>query len=150
MKDRGSCNGMGGVLAIDHGERKTGFAVSDGLRIAVHPLSVLRAEGGGEELLDHVESLLAERDVDAIVVGMPYHMDGTEGDRAQAVRAFIARLGARLGEGIDLHLWDERLTTKEAEGRLREAGYRGREISSRRDSWSAMVLLEDWIASQSR
>jgi len=137
---------VGGILAIDYGERKSGFAVADGLRITVSPLDPVRIEGASEELLDHVEALLEERDVSTLLVGMPYNMDGTEGERAQATRAFLDRLRGRFPR-LEIRAWDERLTTKEAESLLREEGYRGREISARRDSWSAMVLLRDWLAS---
>ena len=62
------------------------------------------------------------------------------------MRAFIRRLAARFPE-LEVCAYDERLTTKEAENRLRALGYHGREIAVRKDSWSAKVLLEDWILS---
>ncbi len=137
---------MGGVLAIDHGERKTGFAVADPLRLAVHPLEPVRCPGHGEELLEHIAGLLDERDVSTFLVGMPYLAGGEEGGRSREVRAFVERLVQRFpGRALCLH--DEHLTTKEAEAQLREAGYRGREASQLKDSWSAWVLLRDWIES---
>ena len=136
---------MGGVIAIDFGEKKSGFAVADALRISAEPLKVCRAAGGGSELLDHLASLLAERDVSTIVVGMPYNMDGTEGERARAVRALVERIEARFPE-LEVCTHDERLTTKEAEAELREAGYRGRDAKRRKDSWSALILLRDWMS----
>jgi putative Holliday junction resolvase len=62
------------------------------------------------------------------------------------VRRFAARLGARF-PGLGLVLWDERLTTKAAEELLREAGFSGRRAKARKDSWSALVLLRDWLES---
>ncbi|MEW6072541.1 MAG: Holliday junction resolvase RuvX [Planctomycetota bacterium] len=134
---------MPGVLAIDYGEKKSGFAAADPLRIAVRPLETARV--AGEELLAHVAHLLAERDVDTVLVGIPLEPDGSEGEGAAAVRAFVARLRARFPT-LAVCVHDERLTTKEAESLLRAEGFRGREIASRRDSWSALVLLRDWIA----
>jgi putative pre-16S rRNA nuclease len=133
-----------GVLAIDPGLAKHGFAVTDRLRIVLQALDSLRA--GEDELLDHVGRLLAERDVSTVLVGLPLHMDGREGERARAVRGLIERLSARFPH-VTVVGYDERLTTKEAESRLRELGYSGRQIATRKDSWSALVLLEDWIRS---
>jgi len=135
-----------GVLAIDPGEKKSGFASADALRISRQPLGMLRHDGDEERLFDHVASLLAERVVSTLVVGLPLGPDGERGERARAVEAFVERLRARFPEQtVCTH--DERLTTKEAEGRLREAGRRGREIAREKDGWAALVLLEDWIAS---
>lgn len=132
------------ALAIDHGMRRTGFAVVDALRIAVAPLPAFT--GTGEALLRHVEGLLRERDVGHVVVGYPWNMDGTPGPRAAEVDAFIAALERRI-PGLAVVRQDERLSTKEAESRLLDAGHHGRARRERKDSWSAVVLLEDWIRS---
>jgi putative Holliday junction resolvase len=132
-----------GVLAIDHGERRVGFAVADPLRIATQALAGWRGAG---DLLDHVESLLAEREISVLLVGLPLNMDGSEGPRASAVRSFAARLAARF-PARDVVLYDERLTTKAAEDLLRESGVPVAKRREQRDSASALVLLRDWIAS---
>jgi putative Holliday junction resolvase len=137
---------MGAVIAVDHGEKKSGFAVADALRIVVAPLEQVTLAGDGDALLDHIGAMCEERAVETFLVGMPLNMDGTLGGRAKSVQAFIARLRARFTH-IDVVAWDERLTTKEAESLLRDAGYSGREAKARRDSWSALVLLRDWLAS---
>ena len=134
----------GSVLAIDHGQKRTGFAVADRERIVTTPLEVWHGPGDGDELLEHVAELLAERDVGAIVVGHPLDMDGGEGPRALAVRTFVTRLRERF-PGVAVALQDERLTTKEAEDLLREAGHHGAARRSRRDSWSALVILREWL-----
>ena len=142
----GSMRRTAGVLAIDYGEKKSGFAVTDALRIAFEPLEPVRSDGKDELVLEHVARLLAERSIATVVVGLPLHMDGREGERAQRVRAFVAQLAARFPE-LTVRTWDERLTSKEAESKLREAGHRGKAIRAQRDSWSALVLLEDWVRS---
>ena len=134
------------MLAIDYGERKTGFASADPTRIVLQPLETVRIPGAGTELLDHIEGILAERDVSHLLVGMPLHADGEAGSQALVVQAFVERAKRRFPE-LAIVTHDEHLTTKEAESRLREAGYRGREIAERKDSWSALVLLEDWVRS---
>ena len=135
-----------GILAIDPGVNKNGFAYCDRLRISMRPLEYLRTEGVEERLLEHVARLLEELDISTLLVGMPYHMDGKEGERAKDVRRLIGVLAERF-PALEVHAYDERLTTKEAEARLREAGYRVKEIMRRKDSMSALVLLEDWVAS---
>lgn len=134
----------GSVIAIDHGTARTGFAVADALRLAIEPLEVFHGKGDGEPLVEHIVRLVAERTVAALLVGLPLHADGSEGGRAKDVRAFCARLAARL-PGTRILYWDEHLTTKEAESRLVEAGHTGAQRKARKDSWSALVLLEDWM-----
>ena len=135
----------GAAIAIDHGEKRSGFAVADPLRIATEPLGVWHGRGDAEELLEHVASLLEERDVSTLVVGYPLNMDGSAGGRARSVDAFVARLAARFPE-LAIVRQDERLTTKAAEELLRETGVRPSERRALRDSFSALVILRDWIA----
>ena len=137
----------GAVLAIDHGTRRTGFALADALRITSEPLTTFHGAGDGDELLDFIANLLADRQVSVIVVGQPLNMDGTVGPRAKDVAQFCDRLSARF-PSPELALVDERLSTKEAEARLVEAGHTGQDRTDRRDSWSAMILLEDWLRAE--
>lgn len=136
----------GGVLAIDHGTKRTGFAVVDALRIASHALDPFHGPGDGEELMKFIAKLLDERDVRTFLVGMPFNMDGTTGPRAASVKQFTQRLAQRFPR-VAIVAYDERLTTKAAEELLRESGHHGKEARARRDSWSALVLLRDWIES---
>jgi putative Holliday junction resolvase len=138
--------GAGAVLAIDHGTKRTGFAVADALRISTQALDVWEAGASAHTLLDHVARLLADRDVATIVVGLPLNMDGTAGGRANEVNTFAQSLRARFPD-VDVVTSDERLTTKAAEDLLREAGHHGEARKHRKDSWSALVILRDWIAS---
>ncbi len=135
-----------GVLAIDHGSRKTGFAASDPLRIATRPLGVFRGPGDGPELLEHVAALVREHDAGTLVVGWPVEGGGREGARCAEVRRFVERLRERLPE-VRLVLHAEHLTTKEAESLMAERGLSRREAREARDAWAALVLLRDWIES---
>jgi putative holliday junction resolvase len=134
------------VLAIDHGTKRTGFAVVDALRIAVTPLEPFVGPGDSPELLAAIARLLEERDVEAFVVGWPVKPDGTPGPRALDVAEFTKRLETRFPD-VRAIRHDERLTTKAAEELLREAGIRGPKARGLRDSMAALVLLRDWIAS---
>ncbi|MCZ6596931.1 MAG: Holliday junction resolvase RuvX [Planctomycetota bacterium] len=137
---------MGGVLAIDVGTKRTGFAVADPQRIVTQALGVCPFGEDSRELLDHIAGLLEERDVGTLLVGLPLDMDGREGARAQATRRFVGRLAERF-PGLDVVPYDERLTTKAAEELLREVGHSGRAGRKLRDSYSALVLLRDWVVS---
>jgi putative Holliday junction resolvase len=136
----------GSVIAIDHGTQRTGFAVTDALRVSSEPLDAFHGAGDGEALLAHVARLVEVRTVGALLVGLPLHADGTAGGRAADVRAFVGRLREHFPD-VDVVSHDEHLTTKEAEARLAEAGHYGAARKARKDSWSALVLLEDWIRS---
>ena len=131
-----------GALAVDHGSKRTGFAATDSLRLVVTPLNA--PEGGDPAALKELAKLLDERDISHLVVGYPWNMDGTKGGRAAEVDRFIEAARLQFPDLVVV-LQDERLSTKEAEERLREAGYHGADRKARRDPWSAMVLLEDWI-----
>jgi len=135
-----------GVLSIDHGTKRTGFAVIDGLRIAAVPLGAYHGDGHADALLEHVAGLLDERSIGVLLVGLPRNADGSEGQRALEVRAFATRLAARFPR-LAVVLHDEHLTTKAAEELLREAGTRRTDWKGRRDSMSALVLLRDWLES---
>jgi putative Holliday junction resolvase len=132
----------GGVLAIDHGTKRSGFAWVDALRIAPVPLDAF--EGSAAALAEHVARLLAERDARVVLVGLPQHMQGGEGARAAEVRAFARELATR-HPALEVVLHDERLTTKAAEELLREADVPRRDRRRLKDSLAALVLLRDWI-----
>ena len=131
-----------GALAVDHGSKRTGFAATDPMRLIVTPLEA--PEGGDPAALKELAKLLEERDISHLVVGYPWNMDGTKGGRAAEVDVFIDAV-VKLYPELIIVRQDERLSTKEAEERLRKAGYHGADRKARRDPWSAMVLLEDWI-----
>lgn len=136
----------GGVLAIDHGTKRTGFAATDALRLARTALDPYSGTGDSDALLAHVAKLLDERSIATFLVGLPMNMDGSDGPRAADVRAFAARLRARFS-ALEIVLYDERLTTKAAEELLRASGKNDAERRRLRDSYSALVLLSDWIES---
>lgn len=135
---------MGAALGIDWGTKRSGFAITDALRIALEPLPPRELAGESEELLDHVATLLDERVIDTFVLGLPLNMDGTEGPMVTTVRAFAARLSQRF-PSVRLVFQDERLSTKEAEDWMREAEVPVRKRRAIRDSASAAVILRDWI-----
>ncbi len=132
------------VICIDHGTKRTGFASTDPLRIATRPLPAWHGPGDAPGLLDRVAQLVEEHGAGIVVVGMPYNMDGTIGGRGRDVEGFVGRLRKRLPQ-VRVVTHDERLSSRDADELLKEAGLFGDARKERRDSWSALVVLRDWI-----
>lgn len=138
--------GRKAVLAIDHGAKRCGFAVADALRISALPLAPFHGDGYGAPALEFIAGLLRERDVDTFLVSWPVNMDGSTGARAAQVQVFVDALRARFPEQRVVR-YDERLTSKAAEELLREARVPPARRRELRDSFSALVLLRDWLDS---
>ena len=131
------------LAALDVGDARIGLAVCDELGLTVRGVGLVRRTGGQRDLVA-VADLLGPYEPAKLVVGLPLNMDGTEGPQARRVRAFAERIGSHLG--LPVELWDERLTTFEAERSLRAAGV----SSSRRrgvvDQEAAAIILESYLA----
>lgn len=126
-------------LALDFGERRIGVAVgSDEARLA-RPLAVLTRRSRREDFAA-IARLAAEAGAERILVGLPYRMDGSEGPQAQRVRRFARDLERRLG--LPVLLWDERLSSFEAEQIAAEIGRRRRH----HDDIAAVLILESYFA----
>jgi len=132
------------AVSIDFGTRRHGVAVCDPLGISVKPMPFVPAEPHAEALR-RLAAVVAEREAEIVVLGLPLNMDGSEGPAAAAVRAFAGKLSASLPAGVDLVFWDERLTTDDAEKRLLEKGLSHRERKQVIDSLSAAILLKSWL-----
>jgi putative Holliday junction resolvase len=129
------------VLALDYGSARCGTAISDPSGTVVTPLeSVARA--GTRAGIGALAALVAEREVEVVVVGLPLSLRGGETAQTAEARAFAARLTRRLGERVAVLMHDERLTTRIAS---RDPS---REHSE--DSRAAAHLLEDWLAHRER
>jgi putative Holliday junction resolvase len=131
-----------GLAALDVGDVRIGVAVSDDLGVSVRGIGVVRRRGGAHDL-QALAGLLAPHEVDRIVIGLPLNMDGTEGRQATRVRAFGERLRRHLRLPIDF--WDERLTTFEAEDRLRRHGVRAARRRELVDQVAAEVILRSYL-----
>ena len=131
-----------GVAALDVGDARIGVAVSDDLGVSVRGVGVVARKGGTHDLAE-VSRMLAPHEVSRIVIGLPLNMDGTEGRQASRVRAFGDRLRDHLGLPIDF--WDERLTTFEAEERLRDRGVNAKRRRALIDQVAAEVILRAYL-----
>jgi|SRR6187455_1571128 putative Holliday junction resolvase len=134
-----------GVAALDVGDARIGVAVADDLGISVRGVGVVSRKGGAYDL-EAVGRMLAGHGVSRVVVGLPLNMDGTEGRQAARVRAFGERLANHLGLPIDY--WDERLTTFEAEDRLRSSGVKAARRRELIDQVAAEVILRSYLDRQ--
>jgi putative Holliday junction resolvase len=131
-----------GLLALDVSKRAIGVAGADaGWRLAT-PLTTIRRTRFAQDL-ERLERIIGEREAGALVLGWPLNMDGSEGPRCQAVRAFAENLDAALG--LPILLWDERLTTFAAEVAAERAGLRGKKRAEVLDALAAAALLQDLL-----
>lgn len=131
-----------GLLALDVSKRAIGVAGADaGWRLAT-PLTTIRRRRFAQDLAQ-LERIIGERAAGALVLGWPLNMDGSEGPRTQAVRAFAENLDAALG--LPILLWDERLTTFAAEEAAERARLRGKKRTEMLDALAAAAMLQDFL-----
>lgn len=135
---------MGRVLGIDHGDTRIGIALSDPTEFLASPLCVLDSTNAG---LDQIIALIAEHQVEKMVVGLPRNMDGSYGSATEKVRKFIEKLKARTG--VPVFEWDERLSTVSAHNALREAGLDGKQRKGVVDKVAAQIILQNYLDAQS-
>ncbi len=133
------------ILAIDYGEGKLGLAISDELQMTARPLATI-ARLPKQESFARIKNIADEFEIEKVVVGLPLRLDGTTGEAAARVEKFIAALRRQLA--CEVVSWDERLTSFEAEERMREAGLSRPERRARVDQFAALVILEDYLANR--
>ena len=134
------------ILALDHGTKRIGVAISDELGIIAQPLEFIPAEPL-EKFYQRLAVILAEKQVTEIVVGMPFNMNGSIGPAAQKVERFVTELKTKVAPPI--HTCDERLTTYEAENLLISAGTRRKKRKQVIDKMAAAVLLQGYLDAKS-
>lgn len=129
-------------LAIDLGQKRTGLAVGNDLTKLASPVDVIEA-GGDEQRLAGVVRAIEEHGPDALVVGLPLNMDGSEGDAARQARRFGGQLQQRTG--LAVHYVDERLTSAAADDRLARSGLTHGQKKARRDAVAAALILQTFL-----
>jgi putative holliday junction resolvase len=135
------------VAALDLGRRRIGLAVSDDSEAHVFPLGALERRGGRADF-EAIARCLHDYRISRMIVGLPLNMDGTEGAPARSARAFAERLGDELKLAVEM--FDERLTSFEAEDRLRDRGIPRKAKKAAIDAIAAAVILEGWLAVRAR
>jgi len=132
------------ILALDHGTKRIGVAISDELKMIAHPLEFIPAEPF-PGFLTRLGEILREKPAELIVVGMPRNMDGSYGPASAKVREFIADLKQTVA--IPIRTWDERLTSVQANRALTEAEVRGKARKEKVDQMAAAILLQSYLDS---
>jgi putative Holliday junction resolvase len=130
------------LLGVDYGSVRIGLAVSNAERRLASPLTVYE-QRCPERDAEYFRALMEAEEIGAIVVGLPIHCDGREGQKAAEVRSF----GAWLAEttGLPVTFWDERFSSVEAESALWQAGLTHKQRKARRDRVAAQILLQAWL-----
>ena len=138
-------------LSLDYGSKTVGVAVSDATGSVVRELEIIRREKEKalRRTLARIEEIIKTEGVEAIVIGLPINMDGTEGERAEKARVFGDMIARRTG--LPVRFQDERLTTEEAYGIMDENNIRNRkDRKAHADSMAAAVILGDFLNSTDR
>ena len=130
------------ILALDHGTKRIGVAVSDATKTIAQPLEYILTEPFAD-FLERLKKLLAEQEVDLILIGLPRNMDGSYGPAAQKVQVFVAALKSAIT--VPIRLWDERLTSSQANKILIQGGVRRGERKEKVDKMAAAILLQSYL-----
>jgi putative Holliday junction resolvase len=133
----------GKTIALDVGTKTIGVAVTDALGLLAHPVCTV-ARKGVQRDVTRLEAVFADHEPVAVVVGLPYELDGTEARSAKLARQIGTEVGERTG--LPVHYVDERYSSVEAERRLIEAGMSRKKRKEVIDQAAAVVILESWLA----
>ncbi|MDB6111459.1 MAG: rnhD [Pedosphaera sp.] len=132
------------VLAIDHGTKRIGLAISDELGVIAQPLEFVLAEPFAG-FLSRLKEIIKEKQVELLLVGMPRNMDGSYGPAALKVQEFMAVLKDTVA--IPIKSWDERLTSAQANRFLIAANVRRDQRKEKVDKMAAAILLQSYLDS---
>src|SRR6185436_17195125 len=132
------------ILALDHGTRRIGVAVSDEMKMIASPLEYIPAEPFAT-FLTRLGEILREKEVELIIIGMPRNMDGSYGPAALKVREFVVVLKDAIK--IPIRTLDERLTTVQAQRFLIQGNVRRDQRKEKVDKTAAAILLQSYLDS---
>ncbi|HXR45945.1 MAG TPA: Holliday junction resolvase RuvX [Candidatus Limnocylindrales bacterium] len=130
------------ILALDHGTKRVGVAVSDETKTIAQPLEYIPAEPFAD-FLARLKKLLLEKEIDLVLIGLPRNMDGTYGPAAQKVEAFVAVLRSAIT--VPIKTWDERLTSAQANRILIQGKVRRDQRKEKVDKMAAAILLQSYL-----
>ena len=133
------------IIGIDYGRRRIGIAVSDLLRITAQPLPTLEVKDVAQ-IVKRVCKVLAEYEVELVVVGRPGSLSGGGGQMAVEVEQFAKNLRQ---QGYKVELVDERFSSREAKATMRAGGKREKQMRGKTDAIAAQLILQTWLDRQS-
>lgn len=141
------------ILGLDYGTKTVGVAVSDELLITAQGVEIVRRKAPTKlrQTLARIEELVNEYNAEKIVLGYPKNMNNTEGERCERTKEFKELLEKRTG--LEVVLWDERLTTVSADNAMMEMGIRRENRKEYVDEIAAIFILQgylDFLANQAK
>ena len=133
------------IMGLDFGSKTVGVAISDPLFLTAQGIEIVRRKSANKlrQTLARIEELIAEYEVGKIVLGFPKNMNNTEGDRCEKTLEFKEMLEKRTG--LEVVLWDERLTTVEADRTMMEGGIRRENRKDYVDKLAAVFILQGYL-----
>ena len=133
------------IMGLDYGSRTVGVAISDELLLTAQGKEIIRRkeENKLRRTLARIEELIVEYGVTRIVLGLPLNMDETPSERSKLCLEFKDMIERR--SGIPVVMWDERLTTVEADEIMNEAGIKGKDRKEYVDMIAAQIILQDYL-----
>lgn len=133
------------IMGLDFGSKTVGVAVSDPLLLTAQGVEIIRRKSADKlrQTLARIAELIAEYEVDRIVLGYPKHLNNTEGERCEKTKEFGRMLIQRTG--LPVILWDERMTTLAADQILTESGVRREERKAYVDKIAAGLILQGYL-----
>lgn len=131
-------------LGIDYGDSRVGIAITDELNITAQGLETITRNNNDKEVLKRIEEILNKYEIDVIVVGMPYTMNGSKSERAEITEKFIHKLKCRFNK-VKIETIDERLTTVAAHRTMNELNIKKSKKRQIVDTISAVYILEMYI-----
>lgn len=133
------------ILGLDFGSKTVGVAVSDELLLTAQGLEIIRRQSPNKlrQTLARIEAIIAEYQVECIVLGYPKNMNNTEGERCEKTKEFQKMLERRTG--LEVILWDERLTTVSADKHMMESGIRREDRKKYVDEIAAVFILQGYL-----
>lgn len=137
----------GRLIGLDLGTKTIGLALSDQTRMIASPLETIRRKKFTQDVERLIE-LIVEHEVGGLVLGLPRNLNNTEGPRAQSTRAFARNTGGRIA--LPILLWDERLTTAEAERALIAADTSRAKRADIIDQVAASIILQNVLDALSK
>lgn len=138
------------IMGLDFGSKTVGVAISDPLFLAAQGIEIVRRKAPGKlrQTLARINELKEEYEVGKIVLGFPKNMNNTEGERCEKTLEFKEMLEKRTG--LEVVLWDERLTTVEADRTMMQVGIRRENRKEYVDELAAIFILQGYLDYQSR
>ena len=132
------------ILGLDHGSKRIGIAISDELKMIAQPLEYILAEPSAA-FLARLEELIRDKEVELILIGLPRNMDGSYGPAALKVQDFVEVLKGAVS--VPIKLWDERLTSAQANRCLIQGNVRRDKRKEKVDKMAAAILLQSSLDS---